>query len=27
LVYAGGYPDQLAADMLKESKMEVLKHD
>jgi len=27
LVYTGGYPDQLAADMLKESKMEVLKHD
>jgi dCMP deaminase len=27
LVYAGGYPDELAEEMLKESKMEVLKHD
>lgn len=25
LVYTGGYPDELAADMLKESKMEVVK--
>ncbi len=25
LVYSGGYPDQLAADMLKESKIEVVK--
>ena len=25
LVYAGGYPDELAADMLKESTMEVVK--
>lgn len=27
LVYAGGYPDELAREMLKESKLEVVKYD
>ena len=27
LVYTGAYPDELAAEMLKESKMEVVKHE
>ncbi|MFA6431684.1 MAG: cytidine/deoxycytidylate deaminase family protein [Candidatus Margulisiibacteriota bacterium] len=27
LVYTGSYPDELAAEMLKESKMEVVKHE
>jgi deoxycytidylate deaminase len=25
LIYSGGYPDELAAEMLKESKIEVVK--
>ncbi len=27
LVYAGGYPDELAEEMLKESKLQVVKHE